>query len=417
MERKIIKNAISFTRGSLIGILTGIFITLFAKVVSIGSELNYKYPYLILLLPIGALLTQLIYQKLGNFYKDGTVVAIDKINQESLDEKEKNLATSQIPKTINPILILINFITTFFTHLFGASGGKEGAGVQIGLCSSTLFYKLEQRLYKSKVNFAYYLMCGAASAFSALFSAPIAGVFFGTQFASPNTSRLDAYLSCIASSFFSVFISKALHIHTLTFNVSRTLPININSFLLVIVFSIVIGTLSIFTTKAMHFSKTRFEKISKNPYLKVLYPAIILMLMNLILLKTTSSPDYQGMGVPLFEKVMANDKDYYSFLIKLVLICLTYAASFTGGEVVPLLILGALYGSTFANVFALDGQIFATLGAVALLSGGTNLPLVCFALGFELFKYNEPTLLFVAVAVSFVFSGTEGIYKHQAKPY
>lgn len=417
MERKFLFNLIRFTRGSLIGLLTGILITLFAKVIALGSELNYKYPYLILALPVGALLTQFIYQKLGSFYKNGTVDAIDEINHESLDEKEKNLATSQIPKTINPILILINFITTFFTHLFGASGGKEGAGVQIGLCSSTLFYKFEQRLYNSKVSFSYYLMCGAAAAFSALFSAPIAGVFFGTQFASPNTSRLDAYLSCIPSSFFAVFISKALHIHTLTFNTSNTLPIGINSFLLVVAFSILIGILSIFTTRAMHFSKIRFEKICKNQYLKVLYPAIILMIINLILLMTTSNPDYQGMGVPLFEKVMANEKNYYSFLIKLVLVCLTYAASFTGGEVVPLLIIGALYGSTFASIFALDGQIFATLGAVALLSGGTNLPLVCFALGFELFKYNEPTLLFVSVAIAFVFSGTEGIYKHQAKPY
>ena len=49
-----------------------------------------------------------------------------------------------------------------------------------------------------------------------------------------------------------------------------------------------------------------------------------------------------------------------------------------------------------------------------MLSGGTNLPLVCFALGLELFSYEEPTLLFAAVSIAYLCSGETGIYQHQA---
>ena len=52
-----------------------------------------------------------------------------------------------------------------------------------------------------------------------------------------------------------------------------------------------------------------------------------------------------------------------------------------------------------------------------MLSGGTNLPIVCFALGLELFGYREPCLLFIMVTLSFVASGHSGIYSHQRLPY
>ena len=103
--------------------------------------------------------------------------------------------------------------------------------------------------------------------------------------------------------------------------------------------------------------------------------------------------------------------------MKLLMVAFTFAAGFAGGEVVPLLIVGAGFGMSFASLFSLPVSAFAVLGAISMLSGGTNLPLACFALGLELFGYSEPTLLFLAAALSFLASGTSGIYNHQKKPY
>lgn len=90
------------------------------------------------------------------------------------------------------------------------------------------------------------------------------------------------------------------------------------------------------------------------------------------------------------------------------------AASLSGGEVVPLLVIGSGLGATFASFTGLEVSGLAALGALAMLSGGTNLPLVCFALGLELFGYS---LLFLATGISFVVSGKHGIYRTQINPY
>ena len=81
----------------------------------------------------------------------------------------------------------------------------------------------------------------------------------------------------------------------------------------------------------------------------------------------------------------------------------------------PLLVTGGTFGYVLASVLSLPTPAFTALGAIGMLSGGTNLPLVCFALGLELFGYTEPVLLFVTVAVAFMASGTKSIYQHQRK--
>ena len=95
------------------------------------------------------------------------------------------------------------------------------------------------------------------------------------------------------------------------------------------------------------------------------------------------------------------------------MVFLSIAAGFVGGEVVPLLVTGGTFGYTFASLFGLQTGAFAVLGAIGMLTGGTNLPLVCFALALELFSYDEPLLLFMMVAISYLSSGNSGIYQHQ----
>ena len=75
------------------------------------------------------------------------------------------------------------------------------------------------------------------------------------------------------------------------------------------------------------------------------------------------------------------------------------------------------FGMSMSYLFDMPLSPFAVLGSVGMLSGGTNLPLVCFALGMELYGYKEPTMLFLMVTVSFLASGRSGIYAHQKLPY
>ena len=126
---------------------------------------------------------------------------------------------------------------------------------------------------------------------------------------------------------------------------------------------------------------------------------------------------YNGLGGDLLYDIIIGRATQLDDLIKLVMVALTFAAGFVGGEVVPLLVTGGTFGFTVATIAGLPTPAFAVLGAVGMLAGGTNLPVVCFALGLELFGYNEPMLLFIATAIAYATSGKHSIYQHQRQVF
>lgn len=402
-------------RGILIGVLTGLVITFFAKVIAIGTELNSRFPLLILLIPAGAVVTYYLYDKFGPSYRNSTVAAIDGINHKYT--KSGNLANTQIPDEISPKMGLIAILATAITHITGASGGKEGAGVQVGFACASCIERAEEKLSKRSAPTDWYLMCGASAAFGALFSSPIAGILFGTQLASPNESRLDAWLPCTLSSFSAVLVSKALDIHILVIPKVIPLAFTLRNALIVSAFALLTGLYSRLFCFILHETRAFFQNHIENRLMKVLAPSLLLLAFSFVTYLITGSFKYNGLGGGLLYDIIAGRANHYDDFFKLVMVALTFASGFAGGEVVPLLIIGAGFGYSVAALTGLECGSFATLGAVSMLSGGTNLPLVCFALALELFGYGEPVLLFLSVSLAFISSGTSGIYSHQSKPY
>lgn len=407
-------------RGLATGISVGLFITVFANTIFFAGQMNQKLKYIFLFLPLAAVATSFMYKKLGENCKKTTAYAIDEIHSQE-ERKEKNLASAQNNGAINAKMGLVGFVASSLSHLFGASVGKEGVGVQIGISISALIDKLEDKIskclkIKDSDSTAYYLMCGASAAFGALFGSPITGVLFGLQFASPDILRLDAILPCTFASFSAFIVSSSLKIHILQIPDYLELPFNINNIVLVIIFSLSAGFFVRFFCIAIEKCKALYANKAKPriPYLVVILPSGFSALIILLNLKLNGNLLFNGLSTSLLYQAISSNVPFYSFLLKAILVLLSTLAGFVGGEVVPLLVLGATFGNTFATIFSLDSGAFAVLGALAMLSGGTNLPLVCFMLGIELFGYSEPLLLFIACAMSYTSSGKAGIYDHQS---
>lgn len=408
-------------RGSLIGALTGAVISFFSTMIHICTEINMEHPMLILLIPLGAVLTYYIYKFFGPTYRNGTVTAIDEVNNFH-GHGPKNLAHSQIPDEISPKMGIVALICTALTHITGASGGKEGTGVQLGIACSSLIERLEIGYYNHRSlsyydHTDYYIMCGASAAFGALFSAPISGVLFGTQLASPKTTRLDAYLPCAVSSFTAVLVSKAIGVHVLDIPPFEPLAFTAGNTLFVFIFAVLTGVYSRIFCYVLHALKNFFQTRFKTEVLKVLMPSLCLLLASLITYYFFGTFRYNGLGGNLLHNLVLGDASDLDDVLKLIMVALTYASGFAGGEVVPLLIVGAGFGLTVSHITGVATSALVALGSVSMLAGGTNLPLVCFTLGIELFGYNEPALLFLCVIIAFVASGRSGIYAHQEKAY
>ncbi|MCF0262445.1 MAG: chloride channel protein [Sphaerochaetaceae bacterium] len=400
-----------FLRSLIVGLFTGAVITLYANLISFATTTNKNHPFLILFIPLGAVITYYLFKICSPKSKNITDDAIKSINN-------SDIPLDQLPETINPVVGLITLVGTFLTHLFGAAGGKEGAGVQIGFASAALIKKGETLVLKKEVKDSdYYLMCGAAAAFGALFHAPVAGLFFGTQFASPTKTRLDLYLPCTIASFSAVLTSKALGIHMLEMPSVMALSFDFKNFLIVIAFALLMGYLSRFFSFGIHLTKNIFGKLFKKSFTKKVMASVVLMLLSFALYYVNGDFRYNGLGTDLIIANIQGTAQYWDFAIKFVFVALTCTAAFLGGEVVPILIFGSGAGFVFAQIFSLNVPAFATLGALAVFSGCTNLPLVAFALGLEYFGYSDVMTLVLATAVAFVSSGIHSIYGSQPNPY
>jgi H+/Cl- antiporter ClcA len=98
---------------------------------------------------------------------------------------------------------------------------------------------------------------------------------------------------------------------------------------------------------------------------------------------------------------------------KLLLTSLTIGSGFVGGEFIPLFVIGALAGASYAHITGANIALFAMVGAVAVLAGATNAPLACTLLGIELFGGNGIVLFAIACAAAYATSGHTGIYHAQ----
>ena len=396
-------------RSVLIGTLTGLAITFFANTVSFLGNLNEQYPALLLLLPFASCITLKIYQKLGDAYRRITVEAIDIIHEsedEILNPKRK----------VSPWMGVVAYIAAALSHLSGASVGKEGAGVQIGLSVGELLSRAEKKLTPPDyhVHEDRYFMCAAAAAFGSLFGSPITGVLFGMSFATPDVLRLDMLYPCIVSSYSAVAISTIAGIHIMTIPWFAELQLNFTNLFIVIVFSIITGFLTRLFIKGLEDFQSLVHRAFGSKAFSAIIPALLVLFIFILITIFTGDLGYSGLSLDLlYSAIDGRGVPLYAFILKALLVFMSIAAGFVGGEVVPLLVTGSTFGYAFASLFGLRTGAFAALGAIGMLSGGTNLPIVCFALGIELFSYDEPALLFVATCISFLASGEKGIYHHQ----
>ena len=398
----------------LVGTATGLAMTLFANTVSLFGELNELWPYLVLLLPFGAFATMWLYDGFGDSYRAITATAIDFIHDG--EAKERGAERKKTKFRITPMMGLIAYIAAATAHFTGASVGKEGAGVQIGLAIGELGYRLDKRLswagHKGRGD--YYLMVSAAAAFGSLFSAPVTGTIFGMTFASPDILRLSVMLPCLVSSFTAVIVSKAAGIHVMEIPYFDVLPLNFTSLMYAALIAIAAGLLARLFVYLLEAFKDLMKRILPHPVLRAIIPSAIAAAVFLISYIKTGRDDYNGLSLTLlYDSINGNGVPLFSFALKALLVFLSIAAGFVGGEVVPLLVIGGTFGYTAATLLSLHQPTFAALGAIGMLSGGTNLPLVCFALGLELFGYSEPSLLFVVVTLAYLASGRKSIYQHQ----
>ena len=377
--------------GALMGTLGGFLGAFFHHVLHFVTHLRGEHPWLILLLPLGGLLSVGIYRLFRLRGNRGTNEIIDAIlNGDS----------------VNPMIAPVIFLATSITHLFGGSAGREGAALQLGGATASALGKL-LRLKENERTVL--IMAGMSAVFAGLFGTPLTATIFCMEFASVGTLFTPALLPCYLSAFTASRLSASLGVHAETFLLTESVPFTFTVNWQVLVLSISVGFLGILMCWLLHESEHFTAHKIPNPWIRIVLGGVLLAVLTLLV----GDHRYNGAGMDMALTAVAGNANWYDFILKLLFTAITLSAGFKGGEIVPTFCIGSTFGCVLGSLMGLDPGFAAALALIGLFCCVTNSPVASIFLSIEMFGGTNVYLFTFVCVVSFVISGNWSLYGSQ----
>lgn len=330
---------------------------------------------------------------------------------------------NNIPLRLIPLVA----VTTWVTHLFGGSAGREGVAVQIG---ATLGHNISKKFPFENASHIL-LVAGMAAGFSGLFQIPLAATAFALEVLIVGHMDLIALLPAVVAAFAACKVSNMLGLEKFSVDLNGLLGANCNldvaglfmndgaldmNFivklaLIGILFGIVGGGFA----KLLSLAKNFFAKKFPNPIKRIAIMGVSLSAIFLLLWQGR----YSGLGTNLIDLSfigtdgVAAGIHNYDWILKVVLTILTLAAGFQGGEVTPLFSIGATLGAVAAASFGLPFPLAAALGYAAVFGSATNTLWAPILIGCEVFGFDTLPVFFVTCVAAYVCNGGQSIYNQK----
>jgi len=380
---------------AVIGVIVGAIDTVFGKVLLEITAIRNQYVFqLIPFLPLAGILIIYTYTNFGKNSQKGISLLF------SVRFKEEE----SIPKRLVPLVI----VSTWLTHLFGGSAGREGVAVQIG---GTVAHNVGKKL-SIKDSSKTLLITGMAAGFAGLFQTPIAATFFAMEVLIAGSLEYCALFPCIIAAFVANSTSHALGLEKFHVNLMLSLEPDFYLILKVAFLGIIYGMVGGLFAHLLGYTKKNLSKLISNPLLRIFITGCVLS----VLLMLLHGGRYAGLGTNLIEAALYNGNIYgYDWLLKLLFTILTLSAGFQGGEVTPLFSIGASLGAIFSPVLGLPVGFASALGYAAVFGAATNTFLAPVMIGGEVFGYEYLPYFFLASAMAYVFNGNRSIYSSQKR--
>lgn len=385
-----------------------------------GFQWQYKY-YLFFFFPfIGILLSVLYVQRFikKSKFETGLTPVLYTISKKS--------------SKIEPHNIYSQIITAALTVGFGGSTGLEAPIVTSGSGIGSIIGRFLGLSYRETTML---LACGAAGAISAAFNSPIAGIVFAIEILLPEFT-IPAFIPLLLASATAAVVGRLFFNEQLFFLVTEGWKMD--ALFYYVILAILIGSFSIYFTKANYFIKSSFYKI-KNPYNKVLIGGAMLGLMVFLF------PTLYGEGYITIKQLLSGNhaavisnsifSEYSSFpwlIIAFTLVTIfaksaatlvTLGAGGNGGIFAPSLIMGGLIGFIVAytantlGIAHLNTANFIVAGMAASLSAIMHAPLTGIFLIAEITGgYVLMVPLMITSAISYLINRANNKYSIYTKP-
>ena len=373
--------------GGIIGAIGALFHHLLTE----ATTCRQNNPWLLFFLPIAGVVIVFLYRLSGDTAAKGTNLVISAIHS-----KEK------VPVRMAPLII----ISTFLTHMFGGSAGREGAALQVGGSIGNFFadiFKADEK------DTRILIMCGMSSCFSALFGTPIAAAVFSMEVISVGIMHYSALVPCVIAALIANGISGFMGIEGTHYDIGDVPALSLINGGKMLIIAIAFACASMLLCLALHKTSHIYQKFFKNQYVRIIVAGLLVIALRYIF----GTTDYLGAGTEIIAGSFISSCAWYVFILKILFTAITLGGGFKGGEIVPTLFVGATLGSFLAPIFGLPLGLCAACGMVSVFCGVTNCPLTSIIIAVEMFGSNSLVFCALCIAISYLLSGYFSLYSTQ----
>ncbi len=311
-------------------------------------------------------------------------------------------AVARMGGIIRPRVAAVKAVASAVCIGSGGSAGREGPIIQIGSAiGSTIgqIFKMSSNRVKILVG------CGAAGGISAVFNAPIAGIFFALEIILGDFA-IKTFAPVLLSSVLASVITRMFLGNHPAFAVPAYELISAWEIPFYAVLGVICGLVAVLFTRVLGWSETIFDNMKIPDSLK---PAIGGLLLGMIgvFYPQIFADGYTTIKVALYGRMAVGLLVILIFL-KVTATSLTLGSGNSGGIFAPSLFMGAMAGGAFGtvaniifpNVTASPGA-YSLVGMAAVVGGATHAPITAILIIFEMTNdYRIILPLMVAVVFS-----------------
>lgn len=358
-----------------------------------ACALHTKAPWLVFLLPVCGCATLALYRVTKTPFDLSTV-----------DVLFCNRTKKEIPARLAPCIMA----GTALSLLGGGSVGKEAAALQLGgaLCAGASAHFSRLSAYKDTL-----VMAGIAAAFSALLFAPVTAVLFVAEVMRLKRKQVFSWrmLSVVIASFVAWGLSSVFDIGCL-WDVLKDAPLNAPVFPAYTAEAVLLGLMAALVgvsfVLVLKLTRTVCFTFIQNSAVRVIIGSVVVLCLLLV-----GAADYSGTGaVQITAALTGQALPYEALAWKAALTVLCLGFGLKGGEIMPLLCMGACLGCSLGVMTGVDTAFLSAVGMVSLFATCTACPFAALALSVEAFGVSVLPCCVVAVFFACVFTRTFSLY-------
>ncbi|WP_459510463.1 chloride channel protein [Aquirufa sp. ROCK2-A2] len=349
--------------------------------------------WLLYFLPVLGIGLHCLYQKNFLFAKTGTNDLVEKLNSPN----------HTVDTKVGPFI----FLSTWLSHLVGASVGREGTAVLMGGSFGSLLGKV---FYIHEEEKNTWIRAGISAGFASVFGTPLAGAFFGLEISQVGKINSRDLIPCLLAGFLANWTSlhvygtkHALYPHIFLPSISTTFCASI------LCISLILGIIGFLYTRLESVISKAFDQLPRNFYLRGLVSGFIL----LVLFQFPIFHESIGLGSEFLVRPFHEFPPIEFSLTKSLATLLSLGLGFKGGEATPIFLIGSHASASFYPLLNIPLPLLAGIGFTSLYGGLCKTPLAATCMGMELFGTDAAICYLICTLLVMYISGKKGIFKSQ----